>query len=59
VWAYSFEKAREPNGEPITPDTKDGGLTVRPADFKAVIMPRNKENADIIGKEWKHCGEVL
>jgi hypothetical protein len=61
VWAYNLEKARDTNGQPITPDIEDlvGGLTVTPADFKAVITPRSKEKANIIMKEWKHCEEVL
>lgn len=61
VWAYNFEKARGADGQPITPDTEDlvGGLTVTPADFKAIIMPRSKEKADIIKREWKHCDDTL
>jgi hypothetical protein len=61
VWAYSFEKARDSNGQPVTPDTEDlvGGLTVTPAAFKAIITPRSKEKAGIITKDWKYCEDVL
>jgi hypothetical protein len=61
VWAYNFEKSRDANGQAVTPDTEEliGGLTVTPADFKAIITPRSKAKAEIIRKEWRHCEEVL
>jgi hypothetical protein len=61
VWAYNFEKAKDANGRPITPDTEDliGGLTVIPADFEAVITPRSKAKADIVKAAWKHCEDEL
>lgn len=61
VWAYFFEKTKDANGQPITPDTEDliGGLTVIPANFKAVITPRSEEKAYIVRNAWKFCEDEL
>lgn len=61
VWAYNFERTRDENGQFITPDIEDlvGGITVTPADFKAIITPRSPDKAELIKREWQHCEEVI
>ncbi|KAJ3557244.1 hypothetical protein NM688_g1574 [Phlebia brevispora] len=51
LWAFNIMKAKDENGEPITPslsDCVDEGLVFRPVPFKCSITPRFGEVGDLV-----------
>ena len=61
LWGFDIQKALDENGQPISPDVDDlvGGITVQPNDFAVRIIPRSKEKADMIRKEWQFCEDTI
>ncbi|KAL1961759.1 hypothetical protein VTN77DRAFT_1085 [Rasamsonia byssochlamydoides] len=61
LWAFNFEKARDKNGNEITPDIDKltEGLLVLPQPFPAKITPRSERHAQRIREEWEKCLPLL
>ena len=61
LWAFKFEKARDDQGNLITPDIDNltQGLFVLPEKFPAVIKPRSEHHAELIESTWQSCEDTL
>jgi len=61
LWAFNFEKARDEQGNEITPDIDKltEGLLVFPQPFPANISPRSEKHAEKIRQEWVVAQELL
>lgn len=61
LWAFNFEKAKDENGNEITPDISKlvEGLFALPEPFPAKITPRSEKHAQRIREEWANCLPLL
>ncbi|ETN44005.1 uncharacterized protein HMPREF1541_10870 [Cyphellophora europaea CBS 101466] len=61
LWAFSFTKAVDGHGKPITPDINDltQGLFVLPAPFQSIIEPRSGKHAEMIRQAWGESKDTL
>ena len=61
LWAFDFEKARDDNGNEITPDADDltEGLFVLPKPFPARIVPRDGDKVARVKVEWTKMEDLL
>lgn len=61
LWAFNFEKARDGNGNEITPDISKltEGLFVMPQPFPAKITPRSQRHAERVRQEWADYQPLL
>jgi len=61
LWGFKFEKARDENGNEITPDIGKltEGLFVLLQPFPARIIPRSQKHAEKIHAEWAECQPLL
>ncbi|KAK4934772.1 hypothetical protein LTR10_024049 [Elasticomyces elasticus] len=61
LWAFDFQKAKDAQGNLITPDIDKltQGLFVLPEAFPAVIKPRSERHAELIKSTWQSCEDIL
>ncbi|KAF2708823.1 cytochrome P450 [Pleomassaria siparia CBS 279.74] len=61
LWAFDFDKALDKDGKEIVPDDEDltEGLFVLPKPFKAKIVPRTAEKAELVLAEWEKMQDLL
>ncbi|KIV84705.1 hypothetical protein PV11_00473 [Exophiala sideris] len=61
LWAFDFQKAKDAQGNLITPDIDKltQGLFVLPEAFPAVIKPRSERHAELIKSTWQSCEDTL
>ncbi|KAI9875810.1 MAG: hypothetical protein M1830_007955, partial [Pleopsidium flavum] len=61
LWAFNFEKAKDADGNEITPDMNKltEGLFVLPQPFPAKITPRSEKHAERVRQEWADCQPLL
>ncbi|KAI9874598.1 MAG: hypothetical protein M1830_009573, partial [Pleopsidium flavum] len=61
LWAFNFEKAKDADGDEITPDMNKltEGLFVLPQPFPAKITPRSEKHAERVRQEWADCQPLL
>lgn len=61
LWAFDIQPTLDSNGANIMPDPDEftQGFVVEPERFPANIIPRSKERAGLIRREWKQAQEQL
>ena len=61
LWAFGCQKARDDNGNEITPNADDltEGLFVLPKPFPARIVPRNGNKVARVRAEWTQMEDLL
>ncbi|KAF2491902.1 cytochrome P450 [Lophium mytilinum] len=61
LWAFDFQKARDENGNEITPDANDltEGLFVLPKQFPARILPKTSDKVARVRAEWAKMEDLL
>lgn len=61
LWAFDFHKARDAQGNEITPNADDltEGLLVLPKNFPASIVPREEGRVKKIQAEWSKMEDLL
>lgn len=63
IWAFDFKRPIDPNTGELKPlpDVDDlvGGLTVQPAPFEVMIVPRTEEKARQVRDMWREVEDSL
>lgn len=61
LWAFDFAKAKDGNGNEVSPDPEafTAGLAAGPVDFPADITPRSEKHAEILKMEWESAQTKL
>ncbi|KAJ9649238.1 hypothetical protein H2201_004246 [Coniosporium apollinis] len=61
LWAFNFEPAVDMAGKPIIPDIEKltQGFVCMPEPFQVRIVPRSKERANMVIKEWEEAKQLL
>ena len=61
LWAFDIKPALDSKGEPVLPDTEKltQGFACGPVPFPARIVPRSRERAEVVRREWEEAKRLL